>query len=147
LAILAAIVVFAVQNLTGQSAKAACNADYKTVETAAEAYKAQIGAYPTGDGTTAQAGTYSVTPAALAGGYVSPTGSVGAQYLMGTTPAGGPGPWLKDFPVNAGHYEIVVGSLSTATTGAGVPGAVTVYNAAGTAPVTGTGVAACANVS
>src|ERR1700758_3177803 len=43
LGILAAIVVFAVQNLTGSAAKSSCGADYKTVETAAEAYKAQEG--------------------------------------------------------------------------------------------------------
>jgi prepilin-type N-terminal cleavage/methylation domain-containing protein len=47
LGILAAIVVFAVQNLTGQSASAACQSEYKTVETALESYKAQMGAYPT----------------------------------------------------------------------------------------------------
>ena len=47
LGILAAIVVFAVQNLTSQSDVAACQAQYKTVETAVEAYKAQIGTYPT----------------------------------------------------------------------------------------------------
>src|SRR3974390_1666336 len=50
LGILAAIVVFAVQNLTGQSAAASCQSQYKTVETAVEAYKAQIGAYPGKDG-------------------------------------------------------------------------------------------------
>jgi len=42
LGILAAIVVFAVQNLTGQSAKVACKADGKTIETAIEAQKAQV---------------------------------------------------------------------------------------------------------
>lgn len=47
LGILAAIVVFAVQNLTSQSDVAACQAQYKTVETAMEAYKAQVGSYPT----------------------------------------------------------------------------------------------------
>ena len=46
LGILAAIVVFAVQNLTGSSTKASCGSDYKTVETAVEAYKAQLGDYP-----------------------------------------------------------------------------------------------------
>ena len=46
LGILAAIVVFAVQNLTGTSAQGACQTDYKSVETAAEAFKAQTGAYP-----------------------------------------------------------------------------------------------------
>ncbi len=48
LGILAAIVVFAVQNLTSSSSQASCGSDYKTVETAVEAYKAQMGAYPTG---------------------------------------------------------------------------------------------------
>ena len=47
LGILAAIVVFAVQNLTSQSDVAACQAQYKTVETAMEAYKAQVGTYAT----------------------------------------------------------------------------------------------------
>ena len=46
LGILAAIVVFAVQNLTGSSAAASCQSDYKTVEVAAEAYNAQVGHYP-----------------------------------------------------------------------------------------------------
>jgi general secretion pathway protein G len=46
LGILAAIVVFAVQNFTGTSAQASCKTDYRSVETAAEAYKANTGAYP-----------------------------------------------------------------------------------------------------
>ena len=46
LAILAAIVVFAVGS-TSQNAKvSSCNADAKSVETAAEAYKAQEGSWP-----------------------------------------------------------------------------------------------------
>jgi type II secretion system protein G len=81
LAILAAIVVFAVQNLTGQSAKAACNADYKTTETALEAYKAQIGSYPS---------------------------SLAVLAATATDPAGNTvGPWLKDVPPTSsgvGHY-------------------------------------------
>ena len=71
LGILAAIVVFAVQNLTGQSATAACQSEFKTVETALESYKAQVGSYP---------GTFDAltqTSATSIGG-----GSVG--------------PWLKD---------------------------------------------------
>jgi general secretion pathway protein G len=76
LGILAAIVVFAVQNLTGQSQTAACQSQYKTLETAQEAYKAQIGSYAKtfGTGTTGLQG--------------SSTG------LDGTTD----GPWLKDAP-------------------------------------------------
>jgi type II secretion system protein G len=77
LGILAAIVVFAVQNLTGQSATAACQAEFKTVETAVETYKAQMGTYPAAFGVlTSTAG-----------------GAVGG---------GSAGPWLKDtVPTNA----------------------------------------------
>ena len=46
LAILAAIVVFAVGTTTTNAKQAACNADAKSVETAAEAYKAQVGSFP-----------------------------------------------------------------------------------------------------
>lgn len=48
LGILAAIVVFALGGVTGQSAVAACNSDAKTVSTAVSAYSAQNGGtYPT----------------------------------------------------------------------------------------------------
>ena len=46
LGILAAIVVFAVGNSTNQAKTSACQADKKTVETALEAYKANVGSYP-----------------------------------------------------------------------------------------------------
>jgi general secretion pathway protein G len=78
LGILAAIVVFAVQNLTGSSAKSACGADYKTVETAAEAFKGQTGAYP----------------AAL-------TDLTGTKTVAGQSV----GPWLKEIPTSS-HYTI-----------------------------------------
>jgi general secretion pathway protein G len=79
LGILAAIVVFAVQNLTGQSATAACQSEFKTVETAVESYKAQMGQYP-GSFTTLQT---AVTTGAIGGGSA--------------------GPWLKDaVPLSAG---------------------------------------------
>lgn len=76
LGILAAIVVFAVQNLTGQSATAACQAEYKTLETAAEAYKAQIGNYPSDLPTL--------------------TGTATSSLQTGTL-----GPWIKDVPPTA----------------------------------------------
>jgi len=47
LAILAAIVVFAVGTTASNAKQSACNADAKSVETALEAYKAQMGYYPT----------------------------------------------------------------------------------------------------
>jgi general secretion pathway protein G len=100
LGILAAIVVFAVQNLTGSTAKSSCGADFKTVETAAEAFKAQTGVYP---GTAVPATVGILTSSAAAD-------SPGINALLGTVaPAGGGtalGPWLKDVPKNAGHYEI-----------------------------------------
>jgi type II secretion system protein G len=46
LAILAAIVVFAVGSTAGNAKISACNADAKSVETAVEAYKAQLGSFP-----------------------------------------------------------------------------------------------------
>ncbi len=97
LAILAAIVVFAVSNLTGTSAQSACKSDYKTVESAAEAYKAQVGVYP---------------GATVPTGYTATLGTGGndasMNALLGTVANSGNtyGPWLKDNPLNAGHYEI-----------------------------------------
>lgn len=45
LGLLAAVVVYAVQNMTHQSATSACRSDFKTVESAQEMYKSQIGVY------------------------------------------------------------------------------------------------------
>ena len=106
LGILAAIVVFAVQNLTGSSAQAACNADQKTVETAAEAFKAQVGAYPGGtyfSGATVTAGTGSA--------------SAGINDLLGSASVNGKtvGPWLKDVPTNSGHYQMELTSDGNGT--------------------------------
>jgi prepilin-type N-terminal cleavage/methylation domain-containing protein len=52
LGVLAGVVVFAVQAFNGEGKAAACNADWKSVETANEAYYAKTG-------------TYAATPAAL----------------------------------------------------------------------------------
>ena len=132
LGILAAIVVFAVQNLTSQSATAACGTDYKTVETAVEDYKAQLGVYP--------------ASGALPNGDTpnpSATGdSAGVKALLGTvtqTPAlpNDIGPWLKDNPVNTNHYQIQV-----------LPnGVVQVWNATGTATIPATSTNSAADCS
>lgn len=148
LAILAAIVVFAVQNLTGTSAQASCKADFKTVESAAEGYKAQLGAYPNSvNNNTTLAGSAFITgltpsdpPTALAdaGGYTSPAagGENGVGYLLQTgikdSNSNPLGPWLKDWPVNKGHYEIVV---SAPTDNTGKLGQVDVYKSDGSALV------------
>jgi general secretion pathway protein G len=46
LGILAGIVVFAVSNLTSDAAKNACRTEVSTVQSAAEAFKAKTGRYP-----------------------------------------------------------------------------------------------------
>ncbi len=47
LGILAAIVIFSLTGVTGQSKAAACNSDGKTIEIAADAYQSANGTYPT----------------------------------------------------------------------------------------------------
>jgi prepilin-type N-terminal cleavage/methylation domain-containing protein len=134
LGILAAIVVFAVQNLSSTSAKASCQSDFKTVETGMEAYKAQMGQYPSGSNavlpsvvgtapnTDDEAGNAALASAVLnVNGGVVPsgvnaaaalTGSGDELFVQGNTPhnavaaAAGVGSWLKDVPSNSGHYRI-----------------------------------------
>jgi general secretion pathway protein G len=60
LGILAAIVVFSLTGVTGQSSAAACNSDAKTVQVAVDAYNAEIGTFP--------ADSSSLTSAAVKGG-------------------------------------------------------------------------------
>ena len=105
LAILAAVVVFAVQSLGGETAKTACKADYKTVENAAGAYAAQVGHYPkVGDNAAA-------TPngASIPGGL---TAAMDGIYSLNTSQPGQTGgvsgPWVKDDPTNGGHYTITL---------------------------------------
>jgi len=49
LGILATVTVFAVQGITTRGKEATCDADYKTYETAIQAYYAQNGSYPASD--------------------------------------------------------------------------------------------------
>ncbi len=89
LAILAAIVVFAVGNTNSNAIASSCNADAKSVETALEAYKAQMTSYPA----DAAASTLLVT-----------TSSVDVNGVTETV-----GPWLKAWPSQA-NYTISVAS-------------------------------------
>ena len=57
LGILAAIVIFSLTGVTGQSNRSACNSDGKTIEIAADAYSAANGAYPTASGDVVGTGT------------------------------------------------------------------------------------------
>jgi prepilin-type N-terminal cleavage/methylation domain-containing protein len=57
LGILAAIVIFSLTGVTGQSKAAACTSDGKSIEIAADAYSAATGGYPTSTGVLVGTGT------------------------------------------------------------------------------------------
>jgi prepilin-type N-terminal cleavage/methylation domain-containing protein len=85
LAILAAIVVFAVGSTNTNAIASSCNADAKSVETGLEAYKAQIGTYPSSINTLTSGPT--------------PTTINGVNETVG--------PWLKELPAT-NNYAITV---------------------------------------
>jgi prepilin-type N-terminal cleavage/methylation domain-containing protein len=91
LGILAAVVVFALGGVTGQSAVAACKADAKTVETAIGAFEAE------NPGTAMN--------------------STNATLLTTATATLQGSPYLKSFPSNSTHYYIGIGE-NTANGGA-----------------------------
>ena len=103
LAILAAIVIFAVQDLGGESAVTSCKGDIKTVEIAANAFDAQVGHYPkAGDNAAATPGGNQI-----AGGLTLAMDGLYALYTTQTNQTGGTaGPWLKDVPTNGIHYTL-----------------------------------------
>ncbi len=130
LGIMAGIVVFAVQSLTSSGIQPSCSTDFKTVETALEAYKAQMGGCPEGGGVTNGAGT--APPSLTVGSPETGTDAV-ANLLTGSdvsggldanhntttniaSPSGSPvGPWLKDTPVNPDRYQIYVSNVGNGT--------------------------------
>jgi prepilin-type N-terminal cleavage/methylation domain-containing protein len=93
LGILAAVVVFALGGVTGNSAISACNADAKTVETAIAAYQAEGNPISALVGTTGQSILTTSAPTTV-------TGS----------------PFLQSWPSNPSHYTI---TLNSATAKAG----------------------------
>jgi general secretion pathway protein G len=96
LAILAAIVVFAVGTTTQNAKQAACNADAKSVETAVEAYKAQVGSWPTAQSDLTTSGPNGPwlrqwPPATLTpNGYQISLGASGVVNVQTNNPAAGP---------------------------------------------------------
>lgn len=112
LAILAAIVMFAVQNLGGESATSSCKADIKTIEIAASAFDAQVGHYPkVGDNAAATPGGVQIP-----GGLTAAMDGLYALYTTQTNQTGGTaGPWLKDVPTNGRHYTMHLSSDGKAT--------------------------------
>jgi prepilin-type N-terminal cleavage/methylation domain-containing protein len=101
-AVLSAIVVFAVQDVSHETAVASCQSDFKTVESATETFDAQMGAYP--------GGPYSVGVALTPASGTAPENDPGILDLLGTatTGTGMVGPWLKDYPEGSGHYQFKV---------------------------------------
>jgi prepilin-type N-terminal cleavage/methylation domain-containing protein len=120
LGIIAGVVVFAVQNLAGQSATAACQTDVKTVENAAEVYAGQVGHYPNAGDQAAPA------PDGAVGRLTAGMDGIDALYAQQTslTVGGAVGPWLKDAPTN-GHYMVHLSSdgkgTVTVTSASGSP--------------------------
>jgi len=88
LGILAAVVVFALGSVTGSSAKSACAADAKTVETAIAAYEAN------GNGTAPTSTLLTTTSTATVTG----------------------GPYLRSWPSNPSHYFIGIATAAGAST-------------------------------
>lgn len=115
LGILAAIVVFAVQNLSGESAQSACESDVRTVESALELYRAQVGGYP--GGTVDQNVTITTVSSGVNGGIDDLMGTA-TDTANGTTF----GPWLKEAPINPQHYEISVSTDGQGTINVDKPG-------------------------
>jgi prepilin-type N-terminal cleavage/methylation domain-containing protein len=84
LGVLAAIVVFSLTGIVGQSHQAACTTDAQSVAVAADAYQAKTGNWPTGI-TTQLVGTYLKTAPATNNGYTIGLGATNVTY----TPTGG----------------------------------------------------------
>ena len=130
LGILAAIVVFAVVGVTGSSAQGACRSDWKTVESAVGAYKAQMGSFATNFSQLANATTD------------SNNATVGPWLNSADLSSAGAGSSVLK---NSNHYQIMVAGTLTAVNGtvatstAIVAGNVQVANANGSSflPLTG----------
>jgi len=94
LGILAAIVIFSLTGVTGQSNAAACNADGKSIEIAADAYSAFNGSYPTqstdvvGTGTGPTASYLQSWPTLENGAYSFSFGSNTVDLMKGTVDQG-----------------------------------------------------------
>jgi len=128
LGIMSGIVVLAVGSLGATNSSSACRDVFRSVQTAIDAYKSQMGGYP--NATAANGGNGALPPTdsdPAAQNAAAATSGAGSELLVqgDTSPntvasAAGSGPWLKDLPLSAGHYWISVANDGTGT--------VTVYN-------------------
>ena len=99
LGILAAVVVFALGSVTGSSAKSACNADAKTVETAIAAYEA--------NGNTAAPTSTLLTATGTTGGpYLKSWPSNSSHYTLGIATRTG----TVALPLQPDEVDVYVGS-------------------------------------
>lgn len=109
LGVLAATVVYAVQGITGNSVEAACGYDLKTVETAVEAYKGEMGNYPMGGAPEVSGATDNWLGSNAAGSLLAPLmNQSNAGPNRGANLISPAGPWLKGVPQNGSHYYIWV---------------------------------------
>jgi prepilin-type N-terminal cleavage/methylation domain-containing protein len=102
LGILAAIVVFAVQNLTSSSITSSCRSDFKSVESAVESYKAQMGSYPKGGGTQAAVnGTNGAVVSTTSSTNTDTAAAPASYFTLGVSPAPDTGLSIPAADVNA----------------------------------------------
>jgi general secretion pathway protein G len=86
LGVLAGIVVFAVSAFSDDGQKVACETDRKSVEVAAEAFRARTGAYPSGTDDAARLGVL------VSQGYLKEAPSTTNGYTITLSSAGAVGP-------------------------------------------------------
>jgi prepilin-type N-terminal cleavage/methylation domain-containing protein len=79
LGILATVTVFAVRGITDKGQTSACNTDQKTLQTASEAFFANVGGTVIPTGAIAAGGAYTGSPAIAAASNAGYTGAVGAS--------------------------------------------------------------------
>lgn len=123
LGIIAAIVIFAVQNLGGSSVQASCRSDFKTVEDAVEAYRSQLGEFPTGLSHLGRIDQEELSPYSSAS--VTPPATdvdwnAAPNFRNGLAPSGinAAGTWAGPRPATGGG-ELTSGSNVWKTTDAG----------------------------
>jgi prepilin-type N-terminal cleavage/methylation domain-containing protein len=123
LGILSGIAVLAVGTLTGSHSQSACQAVFRSVQAAIEAYKSQMGGYPNATAANGGNGALPATDSdpSTRNAAAARTGTGSELLVQGNTSpntvasATGSGPWLKDVPVSPGHYSISVANDGTGT--------------------------------
>jgi prepilin-type N-terminal cleavage/methylation domain-containing protein len=119
--IISAIAVFAIGNLSGYSSQSSCQATFRSVQLAVEAYRSQMGGYP-----NATVGGNPSLPAtdndlSTQNTAAAMTGPGSELFVNGDTSpntvasAATGGPWLEALPIDLGHYSLSVSNDGTGT--------------------------------